>query len=265
MTPFKAVYGREPPPLIKYSINNQDPPSVQEQLVQRDAILHKLKMNLQRAQQHMKKYADERRKPFQLAIGDMVLVKLQPYRQHSVSLKKNQKLSLRYFGPFPVIEKIGEVAYKLLLPPSARIHPVFHCSQLKLCKGDHPQPYVPLPITNSELGPVLQPEAILETRVLLRNHQQVQQYLVKWEGLDEDQATWEDTAAVQLAFPDFNLEDKVSLKGEGNVTNAATRGNEGGISGAQTRGHVAEQGGERRSTRIKITNSKLADYVWSRQ
>ena len=64
ITPFKAVYGREPPPLIKYSISNQDPHSVQEQLVQRDAILHKLKMNLQRAQQHMKKYADERKSLF---------------------------------------------------------------------------------------------------------------------------------------------------------------------------------------------------------
>jgi len=50
-----------------------------------------------------------------------------------------------------------------------------------------------------------------------------------------------------------------------NVTNATSRGNEGGISGAQTRGHVAELGGERRSTRLKITNSKLAEYVWSRK
>ena len=69
-----------------------------------------------------------------------------------------------------MIEKIGRVAYKLLLPPSTRIHPVFHCSQLKLCKGDHAQPYVPLPITNSEMQPVLQPEMVLQSRVILRNH-----------------------------------------------------------------------------------------------
>jgi len=91
ITPFKVVYGREPLPLIKYTFNNQDPPSVQEQLMQRDAAISRLKVNLQKAQQHMKKYADARRKPFQLAIGDMVLVKLQPYRQHSMSLRKKSE------------------------------------------------------------------------------------------------------------------------------------------------------------------------------
>jgi len=91
ITPFKAVYGREPSLLIKYTFNIQDPHSVQEQLMQRDVVISRLKVNLQKAQQHMKNYADARRKPFQLAIGDMVLVKLQPYRQHSVSLRKKSE------------------------------------------------------------------------------------------------------------------------------------------------------------------------------
>ena len=88
ITPFKAVYGHEPPPLIKYTFNNQDPPNVQEQLKHRDPAISRLKVNLQKAQQLVKKNDDARRKPFQLAIGDMVLVKLQPYRKHLVSLRK---------------------------------------------------------------------------------------------------------------------------------------------------------------------------------
>nr|KYP33494.1 hypothetical protein KK1_045635 [Cajanus cajan]KYP33495.1 hypothetical protein KK1_045636 [Cajanus cajan]KYP33498.1 hypothetical protein KK1_045639 [Cajanus cajan]KYP33499.1 hypothetical protein KK1_045640 [Cajanus cajan] len=81
----------------------------------------------------------------------MVFVKLKPYRQHFVALRKNQKLIMRFFCPFPVIQRIGQVSYKLLLPPTTRIHPMFHYSQLKPCKGDHSKPYVPLPINNTDL------------------------------------------------------------------------------------------------------------------
>jgi hypothetical protein len=45
-----------------------------------------------------------------------------------------EKLSPRYIGPFPILEKCGEVAYKLKLPPSlAGVYDIFHVSQLKKC------------------------------------------------------------------------------------------------------------------------------------
>ncbi|KAL2346295.1 hypothetical protein Fmac_000295 [Flemingia macrophylla] len=40
----------------------------------------------------------------------MVLVKLQLYRQHSVALRKSQKLGMKYFGPFPIVKKVGAIA-----------------------------------------------------------------------------------------------------------------------------------------------------------
>jgi hypothetical protein len=44
------------------------------------------------------------------------------------------KLAPRYIGPFPILKKCGTVAYKLDLPPSlARVHDIFHVSQLKKC------------------------------------------------------------------------------------------------------------------------------------
>jgi hypothetical protein len=61
-----------------------------------------------------------------LEVGDLALVKLQPYRQITLANRPNQKHNLKYFGPFALLARIGNVAYKLALPSTARIHPVFY-------------------------------------------------------------------------------------------------------------------------------------------
>jgi len=85
---------------------------------------------MNRSQQFMKAYADKNRRHLEFEEGDLVLVKLQPYRQHSIALRKNQKLGMKYFGPFRISTKLSVVAYKLDLPSEARIHNVFHISLL---------------------------------------------------------------------------------------------------------------------------------------
>jgi hypothetical protein len=89
MTPFRALYGRDPPAFIRYEPQASDPPSLQEELMERDKILQQLKTHLERAQQYMKKQADKHRLDVTLKVGDLMLVKLQPYRQQSVALRKN--------------------------------------------------------------------------------------------------------------------------------------------------------------------------------
>ena len=76
----------------------------------------------------MKTHADKSRSERQFAVGDWVYLKLQPYVQASLAQRANQKLAFKFFGPFQVIARVGDVAYKLKLSEDLAIHPVFHVS-----------------------------------------------------------------------------------------------------------------------------------------
>jgi len=76
----------------------------------------------------------------------MVLLRLQPYRQNSIQKRVSPKLSKHYFGPFPIRHRIGPVAYEMLLPPTSKINPVFHVSQLRAYHGKDPTlHFTPIP------------------------------------------------------------------------------------------------------------------------
>ncbi|GJX11057.1 hypothetical protein Tco_0200916 [Tanacetum coccineum] len=71
-------------------------------------------------------------------VGDKVMLKVLPWKG-VVGFGKQGKLNPRYVGPFKVLKKVGEVAYKLeLLQELSRVHNTFHASNLKKCHADEP-------------------------------------------------------------------------------------------------------------------------------
>jgi hypothetical protein len=89
--------------------------------------------NLRVAQTHQKCYADVHRRDLTFAVGDHVYLKVSPMRGIR-RFNVRRKLAPRYTGPFKVLERKGEVAYRLELPPSlSGVHEVFHVSPLKKC------------------------------------------------------------------------------------------------------------------------------------
>lgn len=94
-------------------------------------MLTKACNKLHKAQAQMKHYSDLKRHPCTFKVGDLVYVKLRPYRQLSLIGPSHHKLSPRFYGPFTIIDQCGLVAFKLNLLDSSKIHQVFHSSLLK--------------------------------------------------------------------------------------------------------------------------------------
>lgn len=85
----------------------------------------------------------------------------------------------RYFGPFQILDKYGEVAYKLKLPPQSRVHHVFHVSQLKRFEGNYfAEPNLPARM-EAETNEMFEPEYVMANRDILKNGETVRQWLVK--------------------------------------------------------------------------------------
>lgn len=140
----------------------------------------------------MKRAADQHRREEVFGVDEWVYLKLQPYRQQSVARRPFDKLAPRYYGPFQVLQRVGEVAYKLALPEDSKIHPVFHVSQLKRAVGAAVTSPVLPPQLTAELELVVVPEELLEMRQLTKGDAGVLEVLIKWKGLSEYEASWEE-------------------------------------------------------------------------
>lgn len=145
-----------------------------------------LQQHLIRVQQRQKHQADKKHSEKQFSVGQSVFVKLHPYVQNSVAQRVNHKLSFPFFGPFPIIQRIGLIAYKLQLPSMCTIHPVFHVSQFKLDVDPSHQVSAEIPDTSA---PFQYPLKILHRRRHCHNNQNSDQILIQWSSWPKQLAT----------------------------------------------------------------------------
>lgn len=120
-----------------------------------------IKKELTIAQNRMKQLVDSRsERTFE--VGDMVYLKVKRFQQQLFSLTPTLKLSSKYYGPFPILAKIGKVAYRLQLLEGVKIHPVFHVSLLKKSMGPMELTSLDLLHMEEDASTKVEPLAVLE-------------------------------------------------------------------------------------------------------
>ena len=131
-----------------------------------------------------------------------------PVRRRVSAGPYNGKLKARYYGPYRVTAVINDVAYRLELPPRARLHDVFHVGLLKKFVGAPPTspPALP-PIHHGATVP--EPDRVSKVRVA----RGVRQLLVHWKGELVSSASWEDFDTFMAHYPAFQLEDELCVEG----------------------------------------------------
>ena len=149
------------------------------------------------AQSRQKSYADSKRKETVYEVRDRVYLRVSPLRGVKRFGVKG-KLAPRFVGPYKVLERMGEVAYKLELPEGlSGVHDVFHVSQMKKCHvemADIPlRDTVPLEAIqlDSDLTYEEKPVKILEFASRVTRSKVIKFCKVQWSHHNEDEATWE--------------------------------------------------------------------------
>ncbi|KAK1408323.1 hypothetical protein QVD17_39992 [Tagetes erecta] len=202
MAPFEALYGRKcRSPICWHEIGEAQitgPELIQETT---DKILQ-IRDNLLAARSRQKSYADKRRKPLEFNVGDLVLLKVSPWKG-VVRFGKKGKLAPRYVGPFKILERIGKVAYRLDLPQELNnVHPTFHVSNLKKCLSDEG---LQIPLDDIRVDETMhfieKPIEIMDREIKQLKRSRIPIVKVRWEGKRGAEFTWEREDQMKTKYP----------------------------------------------------------------
>jgi hypothetical protein len=196
-TPFRLNYGQDP--LTPLSIEAEtDVPSAADFVSKIAEATRRAKTALVAARARQKAYYDRGRRDIEFRPGQQVLLKTTNIH---FAQGKGRKLLPKWIGPYPVLSKVGRLAYRLDLPPHLRMHPVFHVSLLRLFQEGTRQQKPPPPVE-------VQGELEWEVEKVLgeRGTKNRKQFLVQWKGYGPEDTSWQpakNLAAAQEAIRDF--------------------------------------------------------------
>ncbi|GKE20285.1 putative reverse transcriptase domain-containing protein, partial [Tanacetum coccineum] len=200
--PFEALYGRKCRSPVCWTEVGEAQILGPELIQETTEKIIQIKQRMQAARDRQKSYADLKRKPMEFQVGDKVMLKVSPWKG-VVRFGKRGKLNPRYVGPFKVLEKVGEVAYKLELPEElSRVHNTFHVSNLKKCHADEP---LAVPLDGLHLDDKLhfveEPLEIVGREVKRLKRSRIPLVKVRWNSKRGPEFTWEREDQFKKKYP----------------------------------------------------------------
>ncbi|KAI3784374.1 hypothetical protein L1987_43473 [Smallanthus sonchifolius] len=202
LAPFEALYGRKCRSPICWTEIGESQITGPELIQETSDKIMLIRDNLLVARSRQKSYADKRRKPLEFQVGDLVLLKVSPWKG-VVRFGKKGKLAPRFVGPFKILERIGKVADKLELPEGlSNIHPTFHVSNLKKCLADE-NLHIPLDKVHIEdtMHFVEKPVEIMDREVKQLKRSRIPIVKVRWESKRGPEFTWEREDQMKAKYP----------------------------------------------------------------
>ncbi|XP_030509007.2 uncharacterized protein LOC115723664 [Cannabis sativa] len=142
------------------------------------------------AQSRQKSYANAKRKNVEFAVGDKVFLRVSPMKG-VMPFGKRGKLSPRFIGPFEILDRVGQVAYRLALPPVlAETHNVFYVSMLRkyMLDPSHVLNYERMEL-KQDLSYEVRPVRIIERETKELRSKSIPLVKVLWGNLSEREAT----------------------------------------------------------------------------
>ncbi|WVZ63764.1 hypothetical protein U9M48_013371 [Paspalum notatum var. saurae] len=189
-SPFEALYGKRCRTPLFWNQTGEKQVFGPDIIQDAEQQLRIVRENLRVAQSRQRSYADVRRRDLSFKVDDHVYLKVSPI------FNMKGKLAPRYIGPFKILEKKGEVAYRLELPPSlSGVHDVFHVSQLKKAQAPLEGLEVQEDLTYTE-----HPVKILDTSERITRNKRIKMCRVQWSHRTEAETTWE-REELKVAYP----------------------------------------------------------------
>ncbi|KAI3701167.1 hypothetical protein L2E82_45814 [Cichorium intybus] len=210
MPPFEALYGRKCRTSLCWLEAGETKMTEPKILRITNEKIKVIQANMKAAQDKQKSYADLKKRPYDLKEGELVMLKVSPWKG-VVRFGKRGKLSPRYIGPFKILKRIGEQAFKLELPRElSAIHYTFHVCYLKKYFGKS-ELVIPLKDLTLEAPNKLieEPEAMLEVRTKKLRNKEIDLILVKWKHVSGSDLTWETLEEMKKRYPNFTNYEKI--------------------------------------------------------